>query len=39
METPHHEGIGFEVESPPKLLWECCDRLFEDVIPKYTADL
>jgi hypothetical protein len=39
METPHHEGITFEVESPPKLLWECCDRLFEDVIPKYTADL
>lgn len=36
METPHHEGVVFEAESPPKLLWECCDKLFEEILPTYT---
>ncbi|MDS0243767.1 MULTISPECIES: hypothetical protein [unclassified Haloferax] len=39
METPHHEGIVFKTESPPKILWKCCEELFEDVIPTYTSDL
>ncbi len=38
MDTPHHEGVVFEAESPPKLLWECCDDLFENVIPMYTEE-
>ena len=38
METPRREGAVFEAESPPKLLWECCDVLFEDVIPRYTKE-
>lgn len=33
METPHHEGVTFKAESPPKLLWECCDELFGEIIP------
>ena len=37
METPHDEGAVFEAESPPRLLRECCDELFETVIPVYTA--
>ncbi|EMA53458.1 MULTISPECIES: hypothetical protein [Halococcus] len=32
METPHHEGVVFEAESPPKLLWECCSELFEEIL-------
>jgi len=39
IEAPHHEGVVFEASSPPKFLWECCGRLFEDVIPEYTADI
>ncbi|SFG90534.1 hypothetical protein SAMN04488063_3234 [Halopelagius inordinatus] len=39
METPHYEEAVFEAESPPKLLWECCNDLFETVIPDYTAEL
>lgn len=38
METPEHEGIVFEAESPPKRLWECCEALFDDVIPEYTTE-
>lgn len=38
METPRYEGVVFEAESPPKLLWECCGELFETVIAEYTAD-
>jgi hypothetical protein len=37
METPHYDGVVFEAASPPKLLWECCDELFETVIPDYTT--
>ncbi|PSQ53219.1 hypothetical protein BRD20_03280 [Halobacteriales archaeon SW_8_65_20] len=36
MERPAYESTVFEAESPPKLLWECCEALFEDVIPEYT---
>lgn len=39
METPEYEGVVFEAASPPKLLWECCDALFEDVLPSYTTGL
>lgn len=39
METPQYEGAVFEADSPPKLLWECCDDLFETVIPDYTTGL
>jgi len=38
MEIPHHEGVELEAQVPAKLLWECCEDLFENVIPKYTAD-
>ncbi|WP_136591247.1 hypothetical protein [Salinigranum halophilum] len=38
METPHYEGVVFEAASPPKLLWECCGELFEDVVPNYTTE-
>ena len=38
MEVPHYEGVVFEAASPPKLLWECCDELFENVLPNYTAE-
>ena len=39
METPNYEDAVFEAESPPKLLWECCNDLFETVVPKNTAEL
>jgi len=39
METPTSEAVVFEASSPPKLLWECCDDLFNNVIPSYTAEL
>jgi hypothetical protein len=38
MERPEYDGVVFEAESPPKLLWECCQALFEDVIPEYTTE-
>lgn len=38
MEIPHREGAEFEVESPPRLLWEYCDTLFETVIPDRTTE-
>lgn len=38
METPHHEAASFEAQSPPKILWECCDELFTTVIPEYTTN-
>jgi hypothetical protein len=38
METPEYEGVVFDAESPPKLLWECCDELFENVLLDYTAE-
>lgn len=37
IETPHYDGVVFEAASPPKLLWECCNELFETVIPDYTT--
>jgi hypothetical protein len=37
METLHYDGVVFEAASPPKLLWECCDELFETVIPDHTT--
>lgn len=37
-DTPAYEAVVFEASSPPKLLWECCDELFNRVIPEYTAD-
>ena len=36
METPHREGVAFDAKSPPRLLWECCEGLFEEVIPEHT---
>ncbi|MFC5279731.1 hypothetical protein ACFPM1_13325 [Halorubrum rubrum] len=38
METPEYEGVVFEAASPPRLLWECCEELFTDVIPDYTGE-
>jgi len=38
METPHYEEAVFESESPPKLVWECCDDLFETVISDYKPE-
>lgn len=37
-EAPEYETVVLEAASPPKLLWECCDELFENVIPDYTAE-
>ncbi|RLM62580.1 hypothetical protein [Halorubrum sp. Atlit-26R] len=37
-EAPEYERVVLEAASPPKLLWECCDELFENVIPDYTAE-
>ena len=39
METPAYEGVAFEAASPPKLLWECCEDLFNNVIPDHTGEL
>ncbi len=39
METPQYEQVTFEAEAPAKLLWECCEELFANVIPVYTAEL
>ena len=39
MENPHYEQAVFEATSPPKLLWECCDELFEKIIPAHTAEV
>ncbi|MDB2224441.1 hypothetical protein PM023_07125 [Halorubrum ezzemoulense] len=39
METPAYEAVVFEAASPPKLLWECCEDLFNNVIPDYTGEL
>ena len=38
LDAPEYEAVVFEASSPPKLLWECCDELFESVIPEYTAE-
>jgi hypothetical protein len=37
MASPPYEEAVFEAASPPKLLWECCGDLFENVISEYTA--
>lgn len=37
MESPEYDGVVFESASPPKLLWECCEALFGDVIPEYST--
>jgi hypothetical protein len=37
MTSPQYEEAVFEAESPPKLLWECCTDLFENVIPECTT--
>jgi len=39
METPHYEKAVFDTAAPPKLLWECCDKLFETVLPRYTTEI
>lgn len=39
MEGPQYEETVFDADAPPKLLWECCSDLFENVIPEYTAEL
>jgi len=38
MEGPEYEEVVFEAESPPKLLWECCEARFDDVIPEYPTE-
>jgi hypothetical protein len=39
MDAPRYEEAVFEPKSPPKLSWNCCNELFENVIPENTADL
>ena len=39
MESPTYSEAVFDASSPPVLLWECCDDLFEHVLPKYTTQL
>lgn len=43
-ESPETDGTVrrpavFDVETPPRILWECCERLFEDEIPDKTGSL
>jgi hypothetical protein len=34
MVEPERRPAGFEFESPPRILWECLDRLFGEVLPR-----
>jgi len=33
------EPASFAIESPPRILWECCERLFEHVLPERVPEL
>lgn len=35
----NHERAQFAKTVPTEVLWECVDRLFEEVIPHYTEEL
>lgn len=35
MNEPLREPVAFEAESPARLLWECCERLFGETIAEY----
>lgn len=34
MDEPERQPATFEFESPPRILWECLVRLFEEVLPR-----
>jgi len=38
MEEPEREGTRFKAGSPARILWQCCDRLFEDVLGDLSRD-
>lgn len=33
------EPVSFDAESPARILWDCCERLFEDVLPASIPEL
>lgn len=35
MDGPTHEPVSFDAESPARLLWECCERLFGEALPEH----
>jgi hypothetical protein len=39
MAEAEREPSSFDHESPARILWTCCERLFEDVLPEYVPDL
>jgi len=38
MDEPQYEGVDIDAQAPAKILWECCEDLFENAIPQYTVD-
>lgn len=39
VDGPVYESASFEASSPPRILWEVLDRLFEDVVPTIAGEL
>lgn len=39
LDTPVYEAAEFTVSSPPRILWDTLDRLFDDVLPENAAPL
>lgn len=37
--STEREPASFEVESPARILWTCCERLFGDVLPASVPEL
>lgn len=33
------EPAAFDAESPARILWTCCERLFDTVLPEYVVEL
>lgn len=39
MDEPARESTTFDANSPARLLWECCDRLFTETLPEYAPEV
>lgn len=39
LKEPIYEAALFDATSPPRILWEALEQLFDDVIPSYAAPL
>lgn len=37
-ETTTHEPASFDADTPTRILWTCLERLFEDVLPRFTDE-